>query len=454
MQQLALNTRNKASHWDQNSSLRGRPITFVSGGFVEPLTEVDLSGNLIPNKAATNATSSDETNLPKVSDEKSTQIMSPAPILPAKEATKPNPTTQQAIADDSSDSSDEVILFKGRDTRKDFQPNLHIEGVSKPMSATAHKSFVTSSPSHPSLSGHGSLDLLIADSDKGDGSDAAANDYIENMTTEDMADMVRQLAANHRDLGGFDNDIIINIASDDSDDSDESNSSDHGNGDDDGGTISPRVTQDRAGKRDRPNTRQGETHAATDNGSDTDGSDDAWQFATDSDEEHLARLLAKQEELGIVGDELILLDTNSATARHGRLNKRPKRSKGSPPWSHTALAKYDFTKGYRASSGSYPSAEAVADAFEQLEVTGWTGGRGGLELEISDSELENTLKASWQKDRQRKKDRKRAREELRAQGLLGKNANPSDPRIKYPNGMSLDDMKAEFQSFLLGSEHR
>jgi hypothetical protein len=280
------------------------------------------------------------------------------------------------------------------------------------------------------------------------------------MSSEDMADIVRHLATNHRELGGFDNDIVIDIAGDGSDGSDGSNSSDDGNGDDDGGTVSPGVTQDRDGKQDRRNKRCEEARKVTDNGVDTDGSDDVWQLATDSDADHPARLLARQEELGLGRDDLILLgarEANSATAalgRHQRLNKRPRRSKRSPPWSHTALAKYDFTKGYRASNGPYPSAEAVADAFEQLEVTGWTSSRRELELELSDSELESTLKASWQKDRQRKRDRKRAREELRAQGLLEKNANPNDPRVKYPNGMSLDDLKSEFRAFLLGSEHR
>ncbi|KAL1903708.1 squalene synthetase-like protein [Sporothrix stenoceras] len=286
------------------------------------------------------------------------------------------------------------------------------------------------------------LDLLVEDSNNDGGSDAAVNDYIQNMSTEDMAYMVRQLTANHRELGGFDSDIFIDIASDDNN---EGNASDQGSGDNGGGTASHAATQDRKGKRSR------RTQKATNNVTNSDDSDDAWQLATDSDDEHLARLLAKQEELGLEGDDLILLDsdTTAAATRHG---KRPRRPKGSLHWSSAALTKYGFTKGCRTSNGPYPSAEAVADAFEQLEVNGWSSSRGGFELDLSDSDLESTLKASWQKDRQRKKDRKKAREELRAQGLLGKRVNPNDPRIKYPGGMSLDDMKAEFRSFLLGSD--
>lgn len=443
MQQLALNTRNNASHWDQNSSLRGRPVIFVSGGFVEPLSEIKPPNEPTTSTTPAHIAPSDGANPPEESSETSTQTVSPETLLPGVETTRTGQAATQAMADNDSDSSDEVILFKGRESRRDTQPVL-LEGASEPASITAHGDSSSPPSNHPVPSQSMDLDLLVADSDNDGGSDAAVNDYIQNMSSEDMADMVRLLTANHRELGGLDNDIFIDTASDDDN---EGNNSDRGSGDIDGGTASPMTTQGRNGTRSR------QTQKATDTQANSDGSDDAWQLATDSDDEHLANLLAEQEELGLGEDDLILLDSDAATTAI-RSARRPRRPKGSLHWSNAALAKYGFTKGYRTSNGPYPSAEAVADAFEQLEVNGWTSNRGGFELDLSDSELQSTLKASWQKDRQRKKDRKRAREELRAQGLLGKKANSNDPRVKYPNGMSIDDMKDEFQSFLLGSDQR
>lgn len=155
-------------------------------------------------------------------------------------------------------------------------------------------------------------------------------------------------------------------------------------------------------------------------------------LAETMDDEHLAQLFAKQEELGMGSGELLLLDADSMR----KAPKRKAKKTGQP-----ALA---YTKGFKSTDGSYPSAEAVAKVFEQLNV----------DFNLSDSDLEAQLKNSWQKDRLRKKEKKRAREELREKGLLGKNANPNDPRVKYPNGIHIDDVKAELRDFLLGSEDR
>ncbi len=73
---------------------------------------------------------------------------------------------------------------------------------------------------------------------------------------------------------------------------------------------------------------------------------------------------------------------------------------------------------------------------------------------MSDPELEAQLTAAWQKDRLTKKEKKQAREELRAQGLLGKHADPEDPANKYPAGMTLEDIRAEFRAFLISTDMR
>lgn len=73
-------------------------------------------------------------------------------------------------------------------------------------------------------------------------------------------------------------------------------------------------------------------------------------------------------------------------------------------------------------------------------------------FDISDSELEGKMQAAWKNDRLKKAQRKKERQALRAQGLLGKHANPDDLRVKYPNGMGLDQIADELRTFLLGSQ--
>ncbi|KAK2024782.1 G-patch domain-containing protein [Colletotrichum zoysiae] len=73
-------------------------------------------------------------------------------------------------------------------------------------------------------------------------------------------------------------------------------------------------------------------------------------------------------------------------------------------------------------------------------------------FDISDPELEGKLQAAWKSDRLRKAERKKERQALRTQGLLGKHANPEDLRIKYPHGMGLDQIADELRTFLLGTQ--
>ena len=62
---------------------------------------------------------------------------------------------------------------------------------------------------------------------------------------------------------------------------------------------------------------------------------------------------------------------------------------------------------------------------------------------VVDSDMERSMLAAWENDRVKKKQRKQDREELRAQGLLGGGA-----KAKYPDGISLDELKEEFRAFL------
>ncbi|KAL4743092.1 hypothetical protein BDV11DRAFT_142895 [Aspergillus similis] len=118
----------------------------------------------------------------------------------------------------------------------------------------------------------------------------------------------------------------------------------------------------------------------------------------------------------------------------------------------------------------FASATAFADALEQdpyygLDVMDF--GRSSLKknknkskkiinhpgIDGLDSELEDGLINAWNNDRLKKKLKKREREELRAQGLLGRPRNDPDPKIKYADGINIEELKSEIRLFLLSPKN-
>ncbi|EED14164.1 R3H and G-patch domain protein, putative [Talaromyces stipitatus ATCC 10500] len=74
-------------------------------------------------------------------------------------------------------------------------------------------------------------------------------------------------------------------------------------------------------------------------------------------------------------------------------------------------------------------------------------GRRQMGFDLSDSELEIQLEQAWEKDRNKKKAKKREREQLRAEGLLGKNKKKLDRRGK-DKGFGIEGLKIEVRTFL------
>ncbi|OAA54481.1 Single-stranded nucleic acid binding R3H [Niveomyces insectorum RCEF 264] len=469
MQELARNTANKPAHWDKSSRLRDQPVSFISGGFIDPLKD-SVEPEVLPSSdtvtdAATDAGTDAATDVVSVAITETSKIaavntpssISTIVVAASVSSGKRAVDTPQGTSDAESSSGDEVILFRGRSNFKNTAPS-----PSKPP--------VSSTPSVPKkLEPPDRLEHLLVASDDEGGSDAAIDDYIANMLLDDMEDDTMQhTKTNKRELGGLDNDIVVfpderggkpssGSASGPDRDGLESASTDLSDENDSGGDDEDEGDTEE-GEDDDDDDDDDEDEDEDGDGDEDEDLDATWQLSTEIDDEQLARLLAKQEELGLGSDELVLLDGESAqtvsTQQPGHSRKQSKRSKRSAALKQKQLSGVaDFTQGFKTRGRSYPSAEAVADAFEHLDMSGWDNHRGGFPLELSDSELEATLKASWQKDRQRKKEKKKAREELRAQGLLGKHANPNDPLVKYPDGIRLDDIKVEFRSFLLGSEN-
>lgn len=73
--------------------------------------------------------------------------------------------------------------------------------------------------------------------------------------------------------------------------------------------------------------------------------------------------------------------------------------------------------------------------------------------ELTDTEIENSIQLAWENDRAKKKIRKHEREELRAQGLLGKKKKVNS-KSNCQEGMSMADIKNDIEMFLLSSVQR
>jgi hypothetical protein len=180
-----------------------------------------------------------------------------------------------------------------------------------------------------------------------------------------------------------------------------------------------------------------------------DNADLEQRIQDDIDDETLARLLAKQETLGIDAEELVLLDDEAINLVNIR--------------KEAALYARNSAKKARRSEISFPSASLMADVLEQDPYGGFDimdfnrpslrsknrGKKARLSIELSDSDLQETLESSWQNDREKKRKRKAEREILRMQGLLTKKgkgrANLSNV---YQEGLNVGDLEEVFRNFL------
>lgn len=179
-------------------------------------------------------------------------------------------------------------------------------------------------------------------------------------------------------------------------------------------------------------------------------------------DEQIARLLTKQEELGLGSSDLMLFDgadvgtDNKDDLQFDRLWERAVTSRAP-----------SSCKSTKQPHSNFPSATAFADVLDQDLYNGFNvmdqqrpsprkrpkGRPGKLSLELSDSELEQSIQTAWEKDRTKKMMRKQEREELRAQGLMGRKNKPN-MKAKYSEGISITEVKKEIRDFLISSMER
>ena len=167
-------------------------------------------------------------------------------------------------------------------------------------------------------------------------------------------------------------------------------------------------------------------------------------------DKQIARLLRKQEDFGMGSDDLLLFDgaedgglSGAPFASGSHLHKPGLKRKGQKS------AFVPKTDSCRASDKEYTDDFDLMDHEQPSHRIKPKKRRSQVNFELSDSELEKTLRKAWENDRSKKRARRQEREELRAQGLLGRK-KPKKPNMKdkYVNGITIEQMKGEIKQFL------
>lgn len=187
------------------------------------------------------------------------------------------------------------------------------------------------------------------------------------------------------------------------------------------------------------------------------------QSKSDAD---IARLWAKQLELGIDADELVIDDGDNLDL-DGFGDVEAARA-GFEEYIGLAGKRHKSTRSKRRGQDmSFPDASALADTIEQYGNEGFDimdfdrpslrptkkGRKGKLPAELealSDDELRDNMLNAWDNDRAKKRLKKAEREELRSQGLLGSLAKKgkADLGQKYQQGMTMEQVYEEIKVFL------
>ncbi|KAI8939740.1 hypothetical protein NX059_003485 [Plenodomus lindquistii] len=192
----------------------------------------------------------------------------------------------------------------------------------------------------------------------------------------------------------------------------------------------------------------------------SDSADSDEEEDTDDDEEiddeTIARVLQKQEELGLGSDEVLLYagdEIFDAPFNYKSSSFGPSGSK-----------KQRQSRGRGNREPSFPSASALADALAMDPYGGFDimdtdrpslrprkkGRRGQMPPELDDADLNDQLQNAWENDRAKKRLKKAEREELRQQGLLGRKGKGPNLKVKYQGGIVMEDVVEEIREFLMG----
>jgi hypothetical protein len=210
-----------------------------------------------------------------------------------------------------------------------------------------------------------------------------------------------------------------------------------------------RAFEEEADLRELQSDGSNSTEGDDDDDEDDDDDDD------ELDDETIARVLQKQEELGLGSDEVLLYGGDE-------FFEGPTRSKVSLG-GHGKSHKKRQVQARGNRNATFPSASAMADAlamdsygaFDIMDTERPSlkpkkkGRRGQMPPELDDSDLNEQIQNAWEADRAKKRLRKAEREDLRQQGLLGRKGRSADLKVKYKGGIDMDDVVEEIREFVL-----
>lgn len=459
----ARHTSQHSSHWDSTGSLRSKPVSFVSAGSIEPLKE--LEEDLNQQEPENNTTELDQPQPSPSSQEEEqeaplktvdaedenadadgTSVIGPEELEQAilratdsdgeqgpgeaethfffdltgnrhvESAPKAPVSIPIRSPEPEDSSSDEVILFKGRDAtslRRAPEPALsadsttmtltqmetEIRAVEEDLSilntAPRGRSQSTKTKGNPKgkQARRRPKRQQIRESHEYDDDAAIVEDYLANMRENgEIPDILVSQGPdgrNTRDLGGSDNEIYKG---------------------------EPETTTIRSKALEQQEDPQKGTY----------------ESESELDDATLAKLLAGHVP-GAEG-EMALEDFASTSSDSSESDDGPVFGQGI--YQDVDIDDFDLMDWNRPS----------------LRKKKGKAGRGQIAFDVSDDDLEQALQTAWKNDRHKKSERKKQREELRALGMLGKHAiRPEDLRTKYPTGMDIQQVGEEIKSFLRGS---
>ncbi|KAI1082669.1 hypothetical protein F5B20DRAFT_532157 [Whalleya microplaca] len=450
---LAEEARNTAHHrrgaFARDAKLRYNPVTFISAGLMNPMKELEVTLQKEDEAQVDQGTAEE----PLVASPATADVTPPNnPIPSTTELFTVDVTGDRSLRTDagpqgaeaSEDSDEEVILFKGRDgSRRDPGPAKVNQDDVKADSMKLREI---------------DIEIQVVEKSIQQGTSAPnetveADDYIPLKAASRGQPKPRKRRKPYRKDSSDEEaaviaDYMANIRNEENDDDDDDDDDDHPGL----GSHAFHILRDLGGTDSEAVPDDVSSEAGTNYSSAEAVNSEDQRRRHEAEDERMARILGRQEELGLGGDDILLFDgADSDDEWLSAIKNIPHHKKGA-----SKKAKI-FQK-----KGQYPSASQMADAFDELDLMDWQ--RPSLNnfnskkkppvLDVSDSELEEAMNMAWRKDRLKKAEKKKAREELRSQGLLGKNVNPDDPRVKYRGGMSLDDLANELEEFLLGSQQQ
>jgi len=191
-------------------------------------------------------------------------------------------------------------------------------------------------------------------------------------------------------------------------------------------------------------------------------------------DEQIARMFAKQQEFGYHGDDLIIDDGEHSGEAEGVGDVASARAVLANMTNFTSSANGTRRRTRRSGGNdNFPDASMLADTVEQYGENGFDimdldrpslrptkkGRKGRLppEMEaLSDDELRENLRGTWDNDRQKKSAKKAEREELRAAGWLSGSGKKGkqDLSVKYGFGISMEQVHTELRVFLLNENQQ